>query len=306
MTWLQVDLHVRSDDLAELEARLQTHGAAALTLISDAAEVVLEPAPGETPIWSSICLRALFPIDVDVPGLREILASVPRYDVEVIGEEDWQARANNHAVNHVFADRLWLLPRSEADHMQGSSASSARELQDFGGPVPLYLDPGLAFGSGSHPTTRLCLTWLATHVQQGMRVLDFGCGSGVLGIGAALLGAEVVAVDHDPQAIVATQQNAAYNGVADGALIALESTDLKPQDFDIVVANILAAPLMDLAEEFEITARRGAYIVLSGILAAQVEAVAHAYEFTDFDSPDLEEGWALLSGVCHRAQPAHR
>jgi len=346
VTWLQVDLHVQSPTLAELESRLELHGAVALTLISDAAEIVLEPAPGETPIWSSVCLRALFPIDVDVAGLRDILADVPSYEIEVLAEEDWQAQANNHAITQVFAKRLWLLPKpkespsgpGDGPVLTDAPATLSTDL------TPLYLEPGLAFGSGSHPTTQLCLEWLAGHVQPGMRVLDFGCGSGVLGIAAALLGAEVVAVDHDPQAIVATRENAAYNGLAGGELTALElsqwqeswqeisrgsnlerrlddhadqdepgdagqarSARILPEkgshdidyrkDFDVVVANILAAPLMDLAEEFEIAARNGAHIVLSGILAEQAEEVARAYQCTEFLPATLQEGWALLCGV---------
>ena len=169
----------------------------------------------------------------------------------------------------------------------------------------LHLYPGLAFGTGTHATTALCLEWLDRNLVPGQSLLDFGCGSGVLGVAAALLGAQVVGVDHDPQAVVATQENAAYNGVADRVQVytldewqapEVSSVYSAQQPFDVIVANILAAPLQELATHFESICRPGAFIVLSGILQEQAEPVMQYYHYTDFVEPRVQEGWVLLAG----------
>ena len=192
------------------------------------------------------------------------------------------------AVDEVFAGRLRVMPKDLQTDVDASV-------------VQLRLDPGLAFGTGGHPTTRLCLKWLAEHVQQGQRVLDFGCGSGILAIAAALLGAQVVAVDHDPQAVMATRDNAAYNGVHAASLnvLTLEQWRQEPREqyFDVVVANILAGPLQELAAEFERALAGGGRLVLSGVLEAQADAVMSAYVQSDFDTPEVDGGWVCLHGT---------
>ena len=293
MSWLQIEVSTVPDDLAELETALEDNGALAITLLSNADEAVLEPRPGETPLWHAVRLKALFPLDTDVAALRELLSPYDQVDIDLVGEVDWQARAGQYAVNEVFGERLWLLPKDQRDEFADPPAA--------GEPVRLFLAPGLAFGSGGHPTTRLCLAWLAEATMYGSRVLDFGCGSGVLGIAAGLLGASVVAVDHDPQAIVATRENAAYNGLAARDLQTLDLAQWAAAEhrdtFDVVVANILATPLMDLAEDFETVARPGAHIVLSGILNTQADDVRAAYPRTIFDMPISDGEWALLVGT---------
>ena len=167
----------------------------------------------------------------------------------------------------------------------------------------LYLEPGLAFGSGSHPTTRMCLEWLARHVAAQQTVLDFGCGSGILAIGAALLGARVIAVDHDSQAILATQENAAFNGVGKHIqTLTLEEWERNrsPQaleQFDIVVANILAAPIIELAPTFLRSLRPGGSVVLAGILDHQAADVMEAYPDIAFGPVVAEEEWVCLTGT---------
>ncbi len=313
MTWLRVQLTAPAGDLAALEAVLAEQGAVAITLVDAENQVdLLEPAPGETPLWELLALSALFPLDADMAALRAALLSLDGIrvtDADFVGEDDWSH--NNDAVEARFGERLWLRPRA------------ARELPrdgDGDGLVAVYLEPGLAFGSGSHPTTALCLEWIAANVRTGQRLLDFGCGSGILGIAAARLQAAVVAVDHDPQAIVATLDNAAYNdvearvaqatdafhietGCVPGTLVAAatDAWDTLGQKvggaFDVVVANILAAPIMALAGTFERVTAPGGHIVLSGVLADQAIAVRQAFAATDFHTQIEMNGWVCLHGV---------
>lgn len=286
MSWLQLEFSVGSDGLDELEALLLDLGALAITLASDADEEVLEPDPGATPLWNVIRLRALFELQADLAALRRRLSAYPAYDVQFVGDQDWQSYARTFAVERVFANRLLLTPPG------GETPSD-----DL---VRLELEPGLAFGSGSHPTTCLCLEWLAAHIRPGQRVLDFGCGSGILAIGAALLGARVVAVDHDDQAVAATTENAMLNGVEP---VNLEVHGSKSWgklrhglNFDVVVANILAKPLIALAHELTEALPTDGQLVLSGLLTHQAEEVMAAYEHIDFDEPVIEEQWVCLHG----------
>jgi len=293
VSWLQIELLATPETLPEIEQALTAAGAVSITLVSEADEPVLEPAPGETPLWSTVRLQALYSLDVDMAQVRHALAAIqPRWlgelNVSFVGDEDWREALRAYAVDQVFAERLWLLPKDA-------------EVEPRAGVVELRLDPGLAFGSGSHPTTRMCLEWIARHVEAGQRVLDFGCGSGVLGIAAGLLGADVVAVDHDPQAVIATGENAAYNGLTSGEIAVLSKeawqTDTHVGRFDVIVANILAAPLKSLAGTFEGVAAPDAAIVLSGVLAEQVDDVVASYPNTAFNPAEIEDGWACLSGI---------
>ncbi len=298
MSWLQLEVSATPAMLTGLEEALLAAGAAALTLLSDADEPVLEPAPDETPLWSQVRVRALFELSADMTLVRDNLQAVDGFEftslvVEFVGDHDWQAAAGNHAVDRVFSDRLRLQPKP--------AEGSAAPHRVSGGPVNLFLQPGLAFGSGSHPTTSLCLEWLAQHVQPGQRVLDFGCGSGVLGIAAGLLGASVVAVDHDAQAVMATQDNTTYNGLSPSEFRAMHTDQWRASDyigrFDVVVANILAGPLQNLASTFEQVAAPGGSIVLAGVLTSQADEVMAAYSHTVFDPIIEQDGWARLRGV---------
>lgn len=298
---MRLELATGATQLEALETLLSEHGAAAITLLSDQDEPVLEPEPGTTPLWQNIQVSALLPLETDLTALRAQIdaASLAEVrDVAFADDDDWQNASNNYAVDALFGERLWLRPRDAQ-----SNAEDARPV--------LLLEPGLAFGSGSHPTTHMCLEWLAVHVEPGQRVLDFGCGSGVLALAGALLGAAVVAVDHDPQAILATLDNAAYNEVAAhegelapaaGALGVLDATAwqrARPSalgTFDVLIANILAAPIKAMAAEFEAAVRPGGAIVLSGILDHQADSVAASYSSTTFSRREMAE-WVCLEGV---------
>ncbi len=292
MSWLQLELSVIATQVDVLEDLLLASGAVAITLVSDQHEPVLEPNPGETPLWDVIRLHALFEADTDISPLLEVLGDRKfSWEVQYIGAQDWQQHARTFAVDRVFADPLRLRPPLAADEIAPPSPAHG---------ATLYLEPGLAFGSGSHPTTRLCLTWLAENVRPGMQVLDFGCGSGILAIAAVLLGAQCDAVDHDDQAVLATRENADMNAVAAGQLEVCNLAQWqtrKVRQYDVVVANILAGPLISLAGEFQSVMGTGAAIVLSGVLAEQAEEVMAAYPHIQFDPPMVEDGWACLHGI---------
>lgn len=299
MNWLQITLALGTQEAGEFETVLQAHGAVAITYESQADEVVLEPKPGEIPLWQHINLVALFSIDTNISGLNEALRVLDaevheRLDVAFVAEEDWQQRLANHTVSAEFGGRLLLLPKIEA---------VAQRVVAKAEKAALYLEPGLAFGSGSHPTTRMCLEWLASHIKADQVVLDFGCGSGILAIGAALLGARVIAVDHDDQAITATRENAQFNGVSE-QIQTLTLVDWgrdrswqASEHFDVVVANILAAPLIDLAPTFSRSLRRGGSLVLAGILDHQASQVMQAYPGVKFGPTVAEDEWVCLAGT---------
>jgi ribosomal protein L11 methyltransferase len=299
VNWLQITLALGTQEAAEFETVLQAHGAVAITYESQADEVVLEPKPGEIPLWQHINLVALFSIDTNISGLNEALRVLDaevheRLDVAFVAEEDWQQRLANHTVSAEFGGRLLLLPKIEA---------VAQRVVAQAEKAALYLEPGLAFGSGSHPTTRMCLEWLASHIKADQVVLDFGCGSGILAIGAALLGARVIAVDHDDQAITATRENAQFNGVSE-QIQTLTLVDWgrdrswqASEHFDVVVANILAAPLIDLAPTFSRSLRQGGSLVLAGILDHQASQVMQAYPGVKFGPTVAEDEWVCLAGT---------
>lgn len=283
---MQLDLD--DGDVERAETLLESLGALALTVSDGGDQPLLQPAPGAEPLWRRCRIEALFPLDLAPAELRMALrgAGFDAHKLDILEDQDWENRWRQHSVSCCFGDRLWLVPRDEPPRAE---------------PV-LRLDPGLAFGSGSHPTTRLCLGWLAGQDLDGSRVLDFGCGSGVLGLAALKLGcARVLAVDHDPQALLATQDNAAYNGLLNGRLTVGQPELLGEQDFDVILANILANPLIELAPVLTAALAPGGTLVLSGMLASQADSVMAAYPALEFDKPLLEADeqdavWACLLG----------
>jgi ribosomal protein L11 methyltransferase len=263
-------------------------GASAVTFADAADDPVLEPLPGEVRLWRDTTLTALFAHPADAPELARRLGQALNITPERIGARHVADRAwerewlrDFHAMR--FGERLWVCP-----HHEEVSAAHA---------VVLRLDPGLAFGTGTHASTALCLTWLDAHLTPGARVIDFGCGSGILAVAAALLGAaEVHAFDIDPQALSATAENAAANGVACRVQVhALPGT--LPQATDVLLANILAGTLCGLAPQFAQGVTPGGAVVLAGILEPQVPEVTAAYTpWFDVSRFGARDGWAALSG----------
>ncbi len=264
----------------EMAARLTAAGAVAVTLTpaDDSATDVLEPAPGATPVWDAVRVEGLFGVDADLSALAGI-----DFDIEFVADRDWSATWREGLVPLRFG-RLVVMP------------TSAETVSDPGD-VVVRLDPGLAFGSGTHATTALCLDRLATLQLGGRRVLDVGSGSGILAIAAARLGATVVAVDHDPQARRATLDNGRRNGVDIAIEDSLNGVDAS---FDLVIANLLAATIRNLGETLMARLAPGGELVLSGILGAQVRWVMDAFSDVAgfrFEEPSFRDGWAMLRGV---------
>ena len=289
MSWLQLSVEV-TGELAEVATGVFVEAGALSVTYQDAAdEPILEPALGEHPVWSATRVVALFPDDIDTRRitrrLREALPDAgikPR--IERLEDRDWSGtwRDSFHATR--FGARLWVVPTDE----QAPGADA----------VTVHLDPGLAFGTGTHTTTALCLEWLDAHPPLGLEVIDYGCGSGILAIAAGKFGANRVrAVDIDPQAVQATRDNAARNGMGRN-VEALFAEALDAQPAGLVIANILANPLIDLAGTLASHVSPEGTIVLTGILAEQAARVMTAYRpWFEFREPVQREGWVLLEGI---------
>lgn len=290
--WLSLDIEAEADHAEVLSDALLQLGALSVS-IEDADANTFEECPifgepGEAlaGMWRRNVISALFASATDIPAIVAALeqahiASTFTYRVRSIDEQDW-VRATQVQFDPIrIRDDLWIVPSWHV-------APNPQALN-------VVLDPGLAFGTGSHPTTQLCLAWLADHLQAGACVLDYGCGSGILAITAKLLGAgEVLGVDIDAQAIAASYANAAANGAK--VRFALPD-EMPPVIADIVLANILAKPLMMLAPMLTSRCRRGGQIVLSGILKTQIRDVSACYQvWFDMEPPVYQEEWALLIG----------
>ncbi len=292
MPWLQAHIVTAKAHAPRVERVLEHLGALSVTLTDAADEPMLEPPPGTTPIWRSTCTTGLFPDDLEPDELRtrldQALHGVDRQVVrlEFLEDRAWERAWMERFHPMQFGERLWICPTGLEVEAQNA--------------VIVTLDPGLAFGTGTHPTTALCLEWLDGAALKGKRIIDFGCGSGILGIAGARLGAaSVCAVDHDPQAVLATTANAAANGVA-GRVSATLSSGFKAVPADIVLANILANVLVELSDAISALVKPGGRLVLSGILEAQADTVRQAYggQFSLHTQPRDE--WIRIDGVKHR------
>jgi ribosomal protein L11 methyltransferase len=291
IVWFEVSVGVARERVEVLEAVLEELGALAITLEDDADNPVLEPGPGSTPLWPSVHLRGLFDADVAREHITTTLqqeAGINRPDLmqwRQVDDQDWTRAWMARFQPMQFGRHLWIVPTG----MQIPYNEHNTEIR---------LDPGLAFGTGTHPTTALCLQWLDGQEPTGKTVIDFGCGSGILGIAAALKGAStVVCVDNDHQALEATVANAVRNGV-ENRIVCQAPEEFSGQEADIVLANILAGPLIDLAPLLSASVKRGGQIVLSGVLEEQAAAVAQAYQeaFGEMHATS-SDGWVRLDGT---------
>ncbi|MDH3439529.1 MAG: 50S ribosomal protein L11 methyltransferase [Gammaproteobacteria bacterium] len=290
MTWRQFVMNLDALDPGRVEAALSDWGALSVTFTNAGEDPVLEPPPGETPLWTDTKVTALFDVETSLDCLQAALQTalgisrLPDNHIEDLADRLWEREWLHDLAPMQFGRRLWVIPGDETP------------------PDPLAinvrLDPGLAFGTGTHPTTALCLEWLERSDIEGKSVFDLGCGSGILSVAAAKLGADsILAVDIDLQAVTATRQNAARNDVNDGLTVS-DFYDGSKGAFDIVVANILAGTLVDNVELIHDAVRPGGNIALSGILADQVGEVSDAFrQKFDLDEPVFLEEWALLSGT---------
>ena len=289
MEWRQLVMQLDSLDADLLESALLASGAQSVTLTDAGDDPVLEPGPGETPLWRHTMVTALYSSDADFDSVRASLRrflgvdTLPANRIETLADRAWEREWLSRFEPMQFGNRLWIVP--------GEMAVPADDA------VVVRLDPGLAFGTGTHPTTALCLEWLDGCDLTGKRLFDFGCGSGILGIASLKLGADsVVATDIDTQALIATRQNAERNSVAESLQVVAEIPDA-PQFFDVVVANILAGTLIEHADTILGLTRPAGSIALSGVLAEQCDQVIAAFgTFVTWDEPVSRDGWVVLSG----------
>ena len=292
MPWIQIKIDAHSDQVSQCEDWLLEAGAEVVTLEDGADQPLFEPPPGATPLWDHTRVVGLFQAGIDseatITWLKEQAEPEPLHArAELLEDKDWEREwmKNFHPIQ--CGQRLWICP-------------SWREPPDPNA-VNLKLDPGLAFGTGTHPTTALCLQWLDREDLEGKQVIDYGCGSGILGIAALLLGArEVLAVDNDPQALTATRDNAQRNDVAERIIPALP--DQVPDiQADVMVANILAQPLLQLAPRLAQLTRPGGRLALSGILQEQADQIVQCYQqWFEIERVEQQEDWVRVSG-CRKA-----
>jgi ribosomal protein L11 methyltransferase len=287
MAWIQFIFNSSPDAAEHLSDMLSECGASAVTFEDNADQPIFEPAIGSTPLWSATRVIALFPSEIDIDDTIKCLAAlltptpVPSYQTETVEDKDWEREWMDNFHPICFGEKLWICP---SWHMPPQPNA-----------VNIMLDPGLAFGTGTHPTTALCLNWLDQADVKDKYVIDYGCGSGILAIAAALLGAKkVIGVDTDPQALEATQANAARNGVQIETYFP-EDCPLDPAD--LLIANILAGPLQSLSELFSTLTKPSSNIVLSGILEEQAQDVSESYQaWFRMQAPTQKEEWIRLSG----------
>ena len=293
MPWIQLRVTTTEEKAEQVSDMLMGWGAQAVSFLDAHDTPIYEPMPGEVIYWTNTVVVGLFdaehPMDKVVNQLKQVsfFKGEPDFKLEQLEDKDWEREwmDNFHPIK--FGKRLWVCP-------------SWRDIPDPTA-VNVMLDPGLAFGTGTHPTTALCMQWLDATIQPEQTVVDFGCGSGILGIAALKLGAKrVIGVDIDPQAIEASTANAKRNSVE--GQIELYLPKDQPKDFqaDVVVANILAGPLAELKDVISAYVKPGGLLALSGILESQAQSVMAAYsdEFS-FDPVAVQDEWVRLSARKH-------
>lgn len=293
MPWIQLRVTTTEEKAEQVSDMLMGWGAQAVSFLDAHDTPIYEPMPGEVIYWTNTVVVGLFdaehPMDKVLNQLKQVsfFKGEPDFKLEQLEDKDWEREwmDNFHPIK--FGERLWVCP-------------SWRDIPDPAA-VNVMLDPGLAFGTGTHPTTALCMQWLDATIQPEQTVVDFGCGSGILGIAALKLGAKrVIGVDIDPQAIEASTANAKRNSVE--GQIELYLPKDQPKDFqaDVVVANILAGPLAELKDVISAYVKPGGLLALSGILESQAQSVMAAYsdEFS-FDPIAVQDEWVRLSARKH-------
>jgi ribosomal protein L11 methyltransferase len=291
--WQEWVLETHSQLVEALEAWLFERGALAVTLEDNANEPLLEPGPGETPLWQNVVLTALFTSDVDLSSIRAVLprtllAENSKSELSRLEDREWTRVWMDDFAPIQMGPRLWVCP---------SWAEPPDEAL-----VNVMLDPGLAFGTGTHATTAMCLGALDAAMNGGESVVDFGCGSGILAIAALKLGAsKALGVDNDPQALAASRDNAARNKISADQFDAVMPEDGRLSAWsnvaNVVVANILAGPLLSLAQELIQLMAPGGRLLLTGVLEEQAAELIEHYAHVGLEVTDRRDGWVLLSGV---------
>ncbi|CAI2288821.1 50S ribosomal protein L11 methyltransferase [Vibrio parahaemolyticus] len=291
MPWIQIKLNATNENAEQIgDMLMEETGALSVTFLDAQDTPVFEPLPGETRLWGDTDILALYDAEADTNFIIDqikasnMLAENFAYKVEQLEDKDWEREWMENFHPMKFGERLWICP-------------SWREVPETDA-VNVMLDPGLAFGTGTHPTTALCLEWLESMDLSGKTVIDFGCGSGILAIAAIKLGAEkVIGIDIDPQALLASKDNAERNGVADKLEVYLPQNQPEGLIADVVVANILAGPLRELAPIIKGLVKPNGALAMSGVLDTQAEDVASYYRDELHIDPIVEQSeWCRISG----------
>ncbi|PKE32423.1 50S ribosomal protein L11 methyltransferase [Rahnella sp. AA] len=291
MPWIQLKINTTGENAETLSDALIESGAVSVTFQDTHDNPVFEPLPGETLLWGDTDAIGLYDAETDMEDVVAMLENEPLlgksfvHKIEQLEDKDWEREWMDNFHPMRFGERLWICP-------------SWRDVPDPTA-VNVMLDPGLAFGTGTHPTTAMCLQWLDSLDLADKTVIDFGCGSGILAIAALKLGAKhVVGIDIDPQAIQASRDNAERNGVSERLSLYLPKDQPENLSADVVVANILAGPLRELAPLISVLPVAGGHLGLSGILASQAQSVADAYrDKFELDAVAEKEEWCRITGV---------
>lgn len=291
MPWLQLKFSTTQDHVDSISDWMMELGALSLTYQDAEDNPILEPLPGETPLWEDLIVSALFDAECDTQSMlhqvqqSEYSDQIQNPVFEQLEDKDWERAWMDNFHPMQFGKSLWIVPS-----WHEPPAPEA---------VNILLDPGLAFGTGTHPTTALCLEWLDSAEVVDKQVLDYGCGSGILAIAAAKLNAsQITAIDIDPQALVATRDNMQRNHIAESAIITGMPDIAEGEQYDLVMANILAGPLRELSPSIAEKVRSGGTLVLSGLLAQQAEEISQCYEkWFNMKPAVAKEDWIRLEGV---------
>ncbi|MFP1736955.1 50S ribosomal protein L11 methyltransferase [Lonsdalea quercina] len=291
MPWIQLKINTSGAHAEPLGDALVESGAVSVTFQDTHDTPVFEPLPGETRLWGDTDVIGLYDAETDMKAVVAILEQEPllgagfKHKIEQLEDKDWEREWMDNFHPMQFGKRLWICP-------------SWRDIPDPEA-VNVMLDPGLAFGTGTHPTTALCLQWLDGLDLQGKTVIDFGCGSGILAIAALKLGAaRAIGIDIDPQAIQASRDNAQRNGVSERLELYLPQDQPEALSADVVVANILAGPLRELAPLIGALPNAGGHLGLSGVLATQAANVSEAYQDKfELDPVAEKEEWCRITGI---------
>ncbi len=290
-SWQQINCHCNKSFQDEICKCMESADALSITWQDAGDTPVLEPLPGETPLWDDLIITALFAGDIDISKLQDTLEAnkqrwqISKNVIETIEDQDWERAWMEDFHPMKFGENLWIYP-------------SWNEVPDDDS-TKIILDPGLAFGSGTHPTTAMCLEWLDANPPKGLSVIDYGCGSGILAIAAAKLGArKILATDIDKQALIATRDNMQKNHIADNAIETCFPDALNKDPVDLLIANILSGPLVELATTFSQLCKTSGTIVLSGILEEQTNSIKEAYnEYFDNIMVAQKENWIRITGI---------
>jgi ribosomal protein L11 methyltransferase len=291
MPWQQLQVRVSETGATLVEDLLSELGAVSVTLQDGEDQPVFQIDPGTTPIWRTTEVTGLFECDADMEAVAVALRERGRIDpdepimVECVEDADWERVCMQDFKPMRFGERVWICPSWEEPPVPDA--------------VNILLDPGLAFGTGTHPTTALCLEWLDAQALRDKLVIDYGCGSGILAIAAVLLGASrVIAIDNDPQAILASESNRTLNGITASQMsVHLPGVTDHPQS-DVLVANILSGPLEQLTPVIAALVKPGGRLILSGVLSLQTTSLMDSYHpYFEMLPPVMRDEWVRVEGI---------